>query len=124
MSIGLISVIIAFYFSNTNQYSDAEIKKLREQIQFVGGGTTDIYKGKKLTVKERDETIDALNLMIGGYQTEQLARLLQAEEDFKGVIFRNTGQKVEGFRFDTFVNRPNLPSSSLPTPPTLPRTSQ
>lgn len=86
---------------------DTEISKLRKQISTLGTATVDMYTGKRLTVKSRDDLIDSLNLQISAFKAQQLSILNQAEEQFAETVGQWIGRDLTGFKFDSFKKRPN-----------------
>ena len=86
---------------------DTEIGKLRKRISTLGTTTQDQYTGKKLSVKDRDDLIDSLNLQISAYKAQQLTILNKAEEQFADTVGQWIGRDLTGLKFDTFKKRPN-----------------
>jgi len=82
------------------------IRILRHQINTLGAKTIDRFEGKQLTVKGREDIIDALNLRIGAYQAQQLSILKTFEELVVQTVAENTGRDIKGFEFNNYqLNR-------------------
>ena len=86
---------------------DTEIGKLRKRISTLGTTSYDQYAGKKMSVKERDDLIDSLNLQISAFKAQQLTILNKAEEQFADTVGQWIGRDLTGLKFDTFKKRPN-----------------
>jgi len=103
---------------------DEAISDLRGQIQKLGTSTEDRFAYKGITVKQRDDIIDSLNLRIGAYQAQQLSILKQFEEEFARSVYQNIGVDISGFEFNNFQPKPTPAGSASLGLPKLPRTSQ
>jgi len=100
------------------------ISKLRQDIATLGAGTQDQFQQKAITLKERDELIDSLNLQIQSLKSLELTALETFKEQFKEFAHKNTGRDMSDFRFETFKPNVNPSGSVSPALPNLPRTSQ
>tara|TARA_R110000787_G_scaffold286427_2_gene404845 strand:- start:4617 stop:8804 length:4188 start_codon:yes stop_codon:yes gene_type:complete len=100
-------------FLKTIKPLDQAIAQTRGEIAELGASTRDRYKGKDLTIKQRDETIDALNLRITTYKSHQLAILKKLEEVFAQSVQENVGTDITGFEFNNYQPRKNPTGSAL-----------
>ena len=107
----------------------AAISSLRSEMASIGStlilnkpGFGDIPAGP-ITIAQRDEILDAINLKIDENNHAIVATLSQLEEDFADDMFKATGRDFTGFTFDGYQERPN-PSSASTGLPKPPRTSQ
>jgi hypothetical protein len=80
-------------------YYDGEVSKLRRQISTLGTANVDNH-GKHISIRERDDRIDTLNLEIDKLKREQLAKLKERETNTEDYIFHQTGKRIKGYTFD------------------------
>jgi len=83
-----------------------------------------MWFNRPVTVKQREELIDAMNLRIGAFQAQQLSELKKAEEEFAADIFNATGKDLGAFEFNQFEAGPTPPHLVGRGLPRRPQTSQ
>jgi hypothetical protein len=76
-----------------------------------------------ITIRQRDDLVDALNLQIDAENHSILALLKDEEASFATEMGRRIGRDLTGFTFDGYTKLPN-PSSTSQVPPKRPQTSQ
>ena len=103
---------------------DDMISDIRKDIATIGAGTQDRFQQKEITLKERDELVDSMNLQIQSLKALQLTALEAFKEQFKEFAHKNTGRDMSDFSFETFKPNPNPSGSVSPGLPNLPRTSE
>jgi len=101
---------------------DAEISDLRTWIKRVGRSS--MWFGQPITVKQREELIDAMNLRIGAFQAQQLSELKKTEEEFAADVLNATGKDLGAFEFNQFEAGPTPPHLVGRGLPRRPQTSQ
>jgi hypothetical protein len=101
---------------------DVIISNLRINIKRTGNTT--MWFNRPVTVKQREELIDAMNLRIGAFQAQQLSELKKMEEEFAADIFNATGKDLGAFEFNQFEAGPTPPHLVGRGLPRRPQTSQ
>jgi hypothetical protein len=107
---------------------DVYVKRLRESIRRLGNSSmwfdSNTGLSQPVTVKQREELIDAYNLRIGAFQAQQLAELKKREEDFAAEVLATIGKDLGAFEFNQFEAGPTPPSLVGRGLPRRPQTSQ
>jgi hypothetical protein len=109
-------------YLDTIKEIDVEIGKLRNTIKRTGN--TSMWFDQPVTVKQREELIDAMNLRIGAFQAQQLSELKKREEEFAAEVFNATGKDLGAFEFNQFAAGPTPPHLVGRGLPRRPQTSQ
>jgi len=101
------------------------IADLKNQINSIGNSLYlniqigDIPAGP-ISVKQRDEIIDAMNLTIGAQNSVIKAIVESLQDTFATDMGKVLGRDLSGFTFAGYAKRPNPSSTSLALPKSLP----